>query len=930
MKTIVSNKSVSFNAKLFAFFGNLNKNIFFYFYLLEFNKIVNCFLFKVRHKVFSKNLIEVNKIGKTMLQIVFLTFFFSSSLYSQVFQSWVKRYVGSLTYGRDEVFSLKIDNSGNPIITGLSQFYSSTNFECPVIKYNRCAGNSTIDIIHNFQHGNSDIGKDLTVDNSDNIYMTGSTSVSALGYYDDILYGKYNSSLSRIFLNRYGGLGIQTGNKVKTDAQGNIYVGGFTVPGLGLNWEFYLCKFNSNGSYLWERTYNNGIANLDHEIIDMSIDPNGYIYVTGKSFGNGSGLDIATLKYDLNGNLLWTNRYNGNGNSGDVPFSMALDNQGYIYVGGVSWQEEHPTEGASGARNTFTVIKYNPSNGKRLWVKYFYGTSVDRNSQCLSIATDDNCNVICTGYAKMNNSDYDYVTMKCYPSGGTMWLKQYDNGNTEDYANSVGLDGLGNVYVTGRSRPQSGPNSPSDFATLKYSASSGNQEWIKRYNGPDNGPDIGKYIVVNGNNDLYVSGLSYGNLTEYDFLTIRYYNSWFSCTDEDNPTNDDIYDICFIDSNKMFGVTDAGSIIKSNDHGLTWNEAANIGQHRLNAVKFLNSNIGIAAGNSGKIFYTSNGGNNWINKTLSSNKDINDICFTDNGNIFLCGEKGLVIKASNYSGSFSVKYLDTNVSLKSVKFVNSNTGFATGTSGTIYKTTNNGNAWNRIQLNSNYNFNKIAKDFNNNMFIVGKNGICLRSSNNGNNWQSLNTNVNVNLNDLFVKDSTSLYAAGDRGTILFSSDKGNTWEKQITERTENLHSIKFNNNDIGIASGDDNVFLRSSLGESTDYSPTDNSISLMTDSKEKVEPNSSYLKENYPNPFNPSTQISYFLSTSSNVEISVYDISGKLIQILENGNKDAGINSVTFNASNLSSGIYFYRINAYEPSGLKLIFTETKRMILLK
>lgn len=90
---------------------------------------------------------------KTILQIVILIFFFSSNLVSQVYQSWVKRYVGPYANGRDEVFSLKIDNLGYPIITGHSQFALNLNYECPVIKYNRCNGNSTIDVIHNFQNG---------------------------------------------------------------------------------------------------------------------------------------------------------------------------------------------------------------------------------------------------------------------------------------------------------------------------------------------------------------------------------------------------------------------------------------------------------------------------------------------------------------------------------------------------------------------------------------------------------------------------------------------------------------------------------------------------------------------------------------------------------------------------------------------------------
>lgn len=298
-----------------------------------------------------------------------------------------------------------------------------------------------------------------------------------------------------------------------------------------------------------------GINTQDHTLEDMVIDPTGYIYVTGGSTGIGpdlisTGFDIATIKYDFNGNLIWINRYNGNANGQDGPQSIALDASGNVYVGGVSSEQENPSLDAS-FQNTFITIKYNPTTGNRNWVKYFYGNSlINRDAWCYSITTDGNNNVICTGNAKMQITNYDFITIKYNSSGTQQWFKQYDFGNTEDYGRAIAVDNLNNVYVTGRSRPLPIPSSPSDYATIKYNSTTGNQEWSVRYNGTGNDADIPNCISVFGNNNVYVTGKSVGQGTDYDFLTIRYSNGWFICNAEEFSGNNDINEISFVDSNK--------------------------------------------------------------------------------------------------------------------------------------------------------------------------------------------------------------------------------------------------------------------------------------------------------------------------------------------------------------------------------------------
>jgi hypothetical protein len=88
-------------------------------------------------------------------------------------------------------------------------------------------------------------------------------------------------------------------------------------------------------------------------------------------------------------------------------------------------------------------------------------------------------------------------------------------------------------------------------------------------------------------------------------------------------------------------------------------------------------------------------------------------------------------------------------------------------------------------------------------------------------------------------------------------------------------------------------------------------------------PSSYKLLQNYPNPFNPATAITFAIPKSGFVKLVVYDLTGKEIKVLVNENKEAGTYNVTFDASNLPSGAYFYKITAND-------FSQTKKMILNK
>jgi len=105
--------------------------------------------------------------------------------------------------------------------------------------------------------------------------------------------------------------------------------------------------------------------------------------------------------------------------------------------------------------------------------------------------------------------------------------------------------------------------------------------------------------------------------------------------------------------------------------------------------------------------------------------------------------------------------------------------------------------------------------------------------------------------------------------------------------------------------------------------PLDGSVSAIPGESAQQLPKKFQLLQNYPNPFNPITNIRFILPQQEKIELAVFDASGKKIRTLVSGRKQAGAHTVTFDASSLASGVYFYQLKAGQ-------FSITKKMLLIK
>ena len=261
----------------------------------------------------------------------------------------------------------------------------------------------------------------------------------------------------------------------------------------------------------WVANYNGPGNNID-EAHAIAVDGTGECLCDRtKLWKRHSDSITQPSMYNSAGQQQWVARYTGfQGDGDDEARAIAVDESGNVYVTGRS-------AGISTGLD-YATIKYN-SAGQQQWVARYNGPATENfTDDAHAIAIDASGNVYVAGES-YGDSDYDYATIKYNAAGQEQWVARYNGpGNQGDAAYAMAIDGSGNVYVTGVSI---GSGTDADYATIKYN-SSGQEQWVARYNGPANGPDYGQAIAVDNAGNIYVTGWSRGAGTDFDYATIKY------------------------------------------------------------------------------------------------------------------------------------------------------------------------------------------------------------------------------------------------------------------------------------------------------------------------------------------------------------------------------------------------------------------------
>jgi uncharacterized delta-60 repeat protein len=423
---------------------------------------------------------------------------------SEGVQQWVARYNGQGN-SLDWAIALAVDGTGNVYITGGS-LNSNGDSDFVTVKYDT-AGVLQWDARYNGPGNDRDVATGLVVDGAGNVYVTGYSWNSDTDY--DYATVKYESSGVQGWETRYDGPGNSDdwATAIVVDAVGNVYVTGGS-RGSNYDSDYATVKYDANGVQRWVIRYD-GPLNVDDWATALAIDGSGNVYVTGFSWGSGTGSDYATVKYDSSGVQQWVARYDGPLNGNDWAKALVVDEMGNVYVTGSSR--------GSGSGSDYVTVKYD-SAGVQQWVARYDGPD-NGDDRALALAVDGDGNVYVTGGSQGSGTGSDYATVKYDASGVQQWVARYSGlGYSDDWAKALVVDDAGNVYVTGYS---GGSGTWKDYATVKYDAS-GVQQWVARYDGPESGDDRPAALAVDDAGNVYVTGYSVGSGTMRDYTTVKY------------------------------------------------------------------------------------------------------------------------------------------------------------------------------------------------------------------------------------------------------------------------------------------------------------------------------------------------------------------------------------------------------------------------
>ena len=320
-----------------------------------------------------------------------------------------------------------------------------------------------------------------------------------------------------------------------------------------------------------------------------------------------------------------------------------------------------------------------------------------------------------------------------------------------------------------------------------------------------------------------------------------------------------VYALATLGTNVYAGSSQTG-VFRSTNNGVNWTQTS-LNNKTVNAFATLSPYIFAGVANDG-IYFSTNSGINWTQTSFNS-ESVNS--FAVHGNTIFAGAYGVYTSTNNGTSWNPTTLVSRDIYALAVK---GDTIYAGTFDHGVYVSFNNGVSWSQTAMSTGT-IHSLAVVGNN--VLAGTYGAYL-STNCGANWVAKNDGLSLTANfNAFLIFGNNIFAATDLYPLV---------RRSLTDFT----GIQNVNNEVPAG-----------------YS----------------------LSQNFPNPFNPSTVIRFQLPVTGQVVLKVYDVMGREVSLLVNEKLNAGTYSIEWDASQFTSGTYFYKITSGD-------FSETKKMLLLK
>jgi hypothetical protein len=379
----------------------------------------------------------------------------------------------------------------------------------------------------------------MAVDAEGNVYVAGPTTI------------KYSPSGEQLWIIQFE----ESTAAIAVDNSGGVYLTG------SIDGNYATARYDAaTGELTWLQLYD-GPGDSNDRPMDIAVDNTGGVYVTGVSFRGDTNDRYATVRYEAaTGKHTWSKHYIVSNNDLAKATTIAVDNTDGVYITGV------------GSSSDYATIRYAAATGEEDWVSHSDG-SMPPLEWASALAVDNSGSVYVTGY-----SLGDYVTVRYHAATGTQsWVSRYSKEKySEDVATAITVDNAGGVYITGSSTNpiEEDPShiitvrfdaatgeqnwahryafgeataivadnkggiyvtgydieydfenhsyGYSDYATVRYEATTGKQTWERRYNGPSDRDDQAIAIAVDHAGGVFVTGYSFSPEKGVGFLTVKY------------------------------------------------------------------------------------------------------------------------------------------------------------------------------------------------------------------------------------------------------------------------------------------------------------------------------------------------------------------------------------------------------------------------